>query len=92
MGVLSSKIHVTWAIATGSWLGVGNDSVYVKSRCFEAFPFPDATKEQKSIIGDLAKQLDAHRKRQQGKYPKITLTNMYNILEKIRSEESLNAK
>lgn len=92
MGVLSSKIHVTWAIATGSWLGVGNDSVYVKSRCFEAFPFPDATKEQKSIIGDLARQLDAHRKRQQGKYPKITLTNMYNVLEKLRSKEPLTAK
>ena len=37
LGVLSSRAHVTWALATGSWLGVGNDPVSVKSRCFETF-------------------------------------------------------
>lgn len=34
LGVLSSQLHQTWALAAGSWLGVGNDPVYVKSRCF----------------------------------------------------------
>lgn len=41
LGILSSRVHGAWALAAGSWLGVGNDPVYVKSRCFEAFPFPD---------------------------------------------------
>jgi hypothetical protein len=27
--ILSSSIHVVWSLASGSWLGVGNDSVYV---------------------------------------------------------------
>ena len=40
LGVLSSRTHVDWSLAAGSWLGVGNDPVYVKTRCFEAFPFP----------------------------------------------------
>ena len=40
LGVLSSRVHLTWALAAGSWLGVGNDPVYVKTRCFETFPFP----------------------------------------------------
>ncbi len=43
LGVLSSRIHVAWALASGGFLGVGNDPVYVKSRCFDPFPFPDAT-------------------------------------------------
>ena len=43
LGVLSSRIHVTWALAAGGRLGVGNDPRYNKSRCFEPFPFPAAT-------------------------------------------------
>jgi hypothetical protein len=35
------QVHVEWALATGSTLEVGNDPVYVKTRCFETFPFPD---------------------------------------------------
>ena len=92
LGVLSSQAHVVWALAAGSWLGVGNDPVYVKSRCFEAFPFPDATEAQKSRIRALAEQLDAHRKRQQAQHPTLALTDMYNVLEKVRGGDVLSAK
>ena len=37
------------------------------------------------------KQLDAHRKRQQAQHPKLTLTDMYNVLEKLRAGEPLSA-
>lgn len=40
LGLLSSKVHVLWATAVGSRLGVGNDPVYSSKSCFEAFPFP----------------------------------------------------
>ena len=92
LGVLSSRLHVQWSLAAGSWLGVGNDSVYVKSRCFETFPFPATSNEQKQTIRNLAEQLDAHRKRQQALHPDLTLTGMYNVLEKLRSGEPLTAK
>lgn len=92
LGVLSSRIHVVWALAAGSRLGVGNDPVYVKSRCFEAFPFPEATEEQKARIRQLAEALDAHRKRQQEQYPVLTMTGMYNVLEKLRTGEELTEK
>ena len=92
LGVLSSQTHVAWAMAAGSWLGVGNDSVYVKTRCFETFPFPDASPEQTTRIRDLAEQLDAHRKRQQAAHATLTLTGMYNVLEKLKTGEALNAK
>ena len=92
LGVLSSRVHVTWALAAGSHLGVGNDPVYVKTACFEKFPFPAATDAQQARIRGLAEQLDAHRKRQQAQHPKLTLTDMYNVLEKLRAGEPLTAK
>ncbi|MEI6035780.1 MAG: DNA methyltransferase [Verrucomicrobiae bacterium] len=92
LGVLSSRIHVVWALATGGRLGVGNDPRYNKTRCFETFPFPTATEAQQTHIRDLAEVLDAHRKRQQGLHLKLTLTDCYNVLEKLRSGTVLNAK
>ncbi len=92
LGVLSSVVHGAWALAAGSHLGVGNDPVYVKTRCFETFPFPVASPEQQTRIRDLAEQLDAHRKRQQAQHATLTLTGMYNVLAKIRAGETLTAK
>lgn len=90
LGVLSSRIHVTWALAAGGRLGVGNDPRYSKTRCFEPFPFPHATEEQKQKIRKIAESLDAHRKKQQEKHPDLKLTGMYNVLEKLRAGERLD--
>ncbi len=92
LGVLSSRPHTAWALAAGGRLGVGNDPRYNKTRCFETFPFPDATPEQLAQIRDHAERLDAHRKRQQAQHPELTLTGMYNVLEKLRAGEPLSAK
>jgi hypothetical protein len=92
LGVLSSQIHVAWSLATGSWLGVGNDSVYVKSRCFETFPFPELEAASAARVSQLAEELDAFRKARQAAHESVTLTGMYNVLDKLRREEPLNAK
>ncbi|MCC6874244.1 MAG: class I SAM-dependent DNA methyltransferase [Sandaracinaceae bacterium] len=92
LGGLSSRIHVAWALATGARLGVGNDPRYTKTRCFDPFPFPSMTKEQKERIRDLAEQLDAHRKHQLDAHPKLTITGIYNVLEKLRAGEPLSDK
>ena len=92
LGVLSSQIHVGWALSAGGRLGVGNDPRYNKTRCFETFPFPVATEEQAARIRSLGEQLDAHRKRQQEQHPGLTMTGMYNVLAKLRSGEPLTAK
>jgi len=92
LGVLSSRIHVLFSLAAGGRLGVGNDPRYNKTRCFDPFPFPICTEAQTACIRALAEQLDAHRKRQQALYPKLTLTDMYNVLEKLRAGEALTAK
>jgi len=92
LGVLSSRVHVVWALAAGGRLGVGNDPRYNKTRCFEPFPFPVATPDQQARIRTLAEALDAHRKRQQAAHPALTLTGMYNVLAKLRSGEALAAR
>src|ERR1019366_6120132 len=84
LGVLSSSTHLAWTAANSSRLGFGNDPVYVKTRCFDPFPFPACTDAQKQPIRDLAERLDAHRKRQQQLHPWLTLTDMYNVLEMLR--------
>jgi hypothetical protein len=72
-------------LRTGGWLGVGNDPRYSKSRCFDPFPFPDASEAQKAAIGAIAEELDAHRKRVLSDHPHLTLTGLYNVLERLKA-------
>jgi len=90
LGVLSSRLHVVWALRAGGWLGMGNDPRYSKSRCFDPFPFPDCSDELKDEVRSVAEEIDAHRKARQAEHPRLTLTQMYNVLEKLQAGEPLN--
>lgn len=89
LGILLSLPHTLWAAAAGGRMGVGNDLIYNKTRCFDPFPFPAATAEQQARIRELAEQLDAHRKRQQAQHATLTLTDLYNVVEKLRAGQPL---
>jgi hypothetical protein len=91
LGVLSSRAHLVYCSPDAHGALLEDRPVYVKTRCFETFPFPTATEAQQTRIRDLAKRLDAHRKRQQAQHPKLTLTDLYNVLEKLRAGTPLNA-
>ena len=84
LGVLQSRIHVVWSFATGSRHGVGNDPVYNKLSCFDAFPFPVLAEPDSTKIARLAARIDEHRKQQQAAHPGLTLTGVYNVLESLR--------
>ena len=92
LGIMSSRTHACWSLATGGRMGVGNDPVYVKSDCFEKYPFPDPSLSQKARISQLAEQINKHRKTQQAAHNKLPLTGVYNVLEKLRKQEPLTAK
>jgi hypothetical protein len=92
LGVLSSRAHVVYAVTAGGRLGVGNDPRYNKSRCFDPFPFPACDAVTQDRVRKIAEELDAHRKRVQAESPELTLTGMYNVLEKLRANEALNKK
>lgn len=89
LSVLSSRTHMAWALEAGGRLGFGNDPVYVKSSCFDKFPFPELTEAQRARLADLGERLDAHRKTQLAAHPDLTLTGLYNVLEKVRAGEPL---
>ena len=86
LGVLGSRIHVVWALAAGGLLE--DRPRYNKTRCFDPFPFPQATEAQ--AIRELAEEIDAHRKRAQAEG--VGLTAQYNLLDRLRSGEPLTAK
>ncbi|MFZ2955578.1 MAG: type IIL restriction-modification enzyme MmeI [Candidatus Ozemobacteraceae bacterium] len=90
LGVLSSKIHVVWALASGGTLE--DRPRYNKTRCFEPFPFPICDDTLKAQIRELGERLDAHRKKQLAGNAGLSMTDMYNVLSKLRSGEILNAK
>ena len=90
LGVMSSHVHVFWSLAAGGTLE--DRPRYTKGVCFDPFPFPVCTLAQAARIRSLGEDLDAHRKRQQAAHPALTITGMYNVLEKLRSGEALTAK
>jgi len=51
----------------------------------DPFPFPDPDAILKAEIASIAETLDAHRKTAQVDHPDITLTESYNVLEKLRA-------
>jgi len=92
LGVLSSAIHAGWALASGTRLGIGNDPTYNNPRCFDPFPFPDPPQELREEIGRVAEALDRHRKDAIARDERVTMTGMYNVVEKLRSGEKLTDK
>jgi type II restriction/modification system DNA methylase subunit YeeA len=82
MGVLHSRIHECWALATSPRHGVGNDPTYSAETCFQTFPFPwPPGKEplQDSIVTQISEATQELLERREvvlrgGE----TLTNLYN--------------
>jgi len=92
LSVLSSRFHVAWALVAGGRLGVGNDPRYNKTRCFDPFPFPDLGQDERSVrLRRLGEELDRHRKAVLQRHKQLTMTGLYNVLEKVRREEPLSA-
>lgn len=97
LGILSSQLHICWALATGGTLE--DRPVYSKSTCFDTFPFPDEdtglTPQLRERIAQLAEQIDQHRKRvlaPEAGNTGLTLTGLYNVLAALREGRALTAK
>jgi hypothetical protein len=64
---------------------------YNRTCCFETFPFPVATADQQRDIREAAQALDDHRKARLELHPDLSMTGLYNVLEKLRSGAELSA-
>lgn len=62
-GILHSRFHEAWTLATCGWHGKGNDATYNPTECFETFPFPSPTPAQAAVIAAAAKELNELRER-----------------------------
>jgi SAM-dependent methyltransferase len=87
--ILCSCIHREWTAKQDALLGL--TPRYTKSRCFDPFPFPEASEANKRILRDLGEELDATRKIVLKEHPDLTMTGLYNVLEKIKAGETLSA-
>lgn len=94
LAILSSVVHCLWAEHVGVRMGMGNDLNYNHADCFNKFPFPDLSTqpELRERLRSLGEKLDAHRKARQAEHPVLTLTGIYNVLEKLRRNEPLSDK
>lgn len=89
LSILSSSTHAGWYVANAGRLGVfKGDAVYVKSRCFDRFPFPAWTEPQRAALAEAGERLDAFRKARLAEHPDLTLTRLYNALEAHRAFQS----
>jgi SAM-dependent methyltransferase len=60
LGVLSSRIHTSWAFRLGGTLE--DRPRYTKSYCFDTYPFPASDEFTRARIASIAEKLDEHRK------------------------------
>ena len=87
IGVLQSRVHEVWSRALGTQVRDRESGFrYTHTTCFETFPFPEPTNDQRDAIADIAKTLMWHRKNvlTPNEYAteeiirEMTLTNVYN--------------
>jgi hypothetical protein len=65
---------------------LGNDPSYNNTHRASSRSLPRLRRETtKTRIRQLAENLDAHRKARQAAHPDLTLTDLYNVLEKLRA-------
>ena len=90
LAVLSSHAHVLWSLAVGGQLE--DRPSYDNTRCFGTYPFPDLTPAYRERLAELGEALDTYRKDLLAKHPEVTLTGLYNLLEKHRAQAPFTPK
>lgn len=88
--ILSSSIYRIWFDNNASTLE--DRPRFIKSRCFDPFPFPDPPEALRQKLREAGEELDGLRKKVQAEHPDLTLTGLYNVLEKIRVGTPLSDK
>jgi hypothetical protein len=90
LGVLQWCGHSEWSLVQGGTLE--DRPVYTKSGCFDPFPFPDASADQRAAIAAIAEELDLTRRVALDENAGLTMTGLYNLVAPIRSNAALTAE
>ena len=90
LGVLSSRLHLVWAARAGATLE--DRPHYTSSTTFEPYPFPACDEAAVRRIREIGESLDQLRKDRQAAHPDLTMTAIYNVIEKVRQNHLLTDK
>lgn len=82
ISLLSSRLHVAWMLGAGGTLE--DRPRYNKTKCLDPFPFPVLTNAQSTKLDQLGERLDTFRKERLAEHDFLTMTDMYNVLERYR--------
>ncbi len=88
LAALSSRIHLHWAISSGDRLE--DRPRYIKTKVFDPFPFPAFSDLPPALVArldSLGERLDAFRKARLAEHDFLTMTGLYNVLERLRELE-----
>jgi len=83
LAILSSAVHHAWCRYFGGTLE--DRPRFNNTEIFPQFPFPDVLLEEAISLADLGETLDRLRKAQIASHPELTITGLYNIVERLRS-------
>ncbi|CAN7500152.1 class I SAM-dependent DNA methyltransferase [Rhizobium sp. LjRoot30] len=94
--ILNSRLHELFSVKMGGRTGKANTPVY-NSRCFDEFPFPLAISARASStdpryglqerLRELGKRLDTFRKARLQQHSFLSMTGLYNALERLREAQ-----
>ena len=100
LSILSSRAHVWYALKSGGFLE--DRPTYQHSETFDPFPFPGCVAEvppalrgpeeageagRRAHLAELGERLDAFRKQRLAEHDFLTMTGLYNVLERVRALE-----
>ncbi|MFC0633221.1 type IIL restriction-modification enzyme MmeI [Brevundimonas balnearis] len=93
LAMLNSRPHLAWFLRHAGRIGVyADEAVYVKSVCFDAFPFPDLDDDQRRGLVEAGEELDGLRARVLAADPALTMTGLYNVISDLRRGRPLTAE
>lgn len=83
LAVLSSAPHHAWCRYFGGTLE--DRPRFNNTEIFPQFPFPDLSESQSAVLADLGESLDRLRKEQIAAHKQLTITGLYNVVERLRA-------
>ena len=88
LAILSSRLHIAWMLSLGGTLE--DRPRYNKTRIFDPMPFPigEGTANSEELLTELGDRLDRFRKERLAEHDFLTMTALYNMLERVRELEN----
>ena len=89
LAILSSRLHIAWMLSLGGTLE--DRPRYNKTRIFDPFPAADGRSSSPEALNQLegfGDRLDSFRKERLAEHDFLTMTALYNALERVRELEN----